>query len=457
MIGRIILWVCIIWLVPLMYFLLRNETKFKKNIAVGVTLPYEGRTDPETVRLLNRYKRQLGLVCLLLLVLAVIGMLLPVSFGLSLTLFLVWTDLCIVLPYIPYVACNRELKQLKEARGWGRRSGAEVTADLQASVQPLRQLSALHFLLPLLLSLIPVAWEAVKANWIMALFLFVDTLCVVLMYAVYRWGYRRKAETVDENTDLTNALTRLRRGFWLRGWLWCSWFMGLLSLGVWWMIYAPMAGGVAVGVLTLALVVAVMSVEFRLRRAQEKLTRESGRTYYVDTDDKWIWGTFYYDKNDRHLMINARTGSNTTINLARPAGKIFLGLTAALLIFMPLMGVNIMAEERAPVILEVTETHLVASHGRTVYEIPLEEIRKVELLAEKPAGLARVAGTALETVLKGRFSGGGYGNIKLCMDPRTGPWVLVVGQGTDRWLLGGVEGTEEVYRLLTSETIPSNQ
>ena len=38
----LILWLCVIWMPVLMYFMLRNETKFKKNIAVGVTLPYEG-------------------------------------------------------------------------------------------------------------------------------------------------------------------------------------------------------------------------------------------------------------------------------------------------------------------------------------------------------------------------------------------------------------------------------
>ena len=56
MTGRLILWLCIIWLVPLMYVMLRNETKFKKNIVLGVTLPYQGRTDPEVMTLLARFK-----------------------------------------------------------------------------------------------------------------------------------------------------------------------------------------------------------------------------------------------------------------------------------------------------------------------------------------------------------------------------------------------------------------
>ena len=454
MIGRLILWLCIIWLPLVMYFVLRNEAKFKKNIAVGVTLPYEGRTDPETVRLLALFKKRVGLFCLLLAALAVVGMLLPVSFGLSLSLFLVWVDLCIVLPYLPYVACHRGLKQLKQARGWMRPSEGITTAELAVAAQPLEDLRAVHFVLPLFLSLVPVVWEALRGQWVLSLCLLIDTLMVVLLYAVYRWCYRRRAETVDENPDRTNALTRLRRRYWLRGWILCGWFMGLLSLGIWLTVYLPVPGFALTCALSLALLIAVMVLEFRLRRAQERLTAESGRACYVDSDDKWIWGMFYYDRNDRHLMVNARTGGNTTVNLARPAGKVVLGLTAVLLAFMPLMGASVAAEEKTSVVLEVTDTHLVASHGRTEYEIPLDGIRSVELLEQAPSGLVRTVGTSLPNVNKGKFSGGGYGTVTLCMDPRTGPWLLVTGEGTARWLVGGTENTEAVYECLISGIAP---
>lgn len=53
MIGTLILWGCIIWIVPLMYVLLRNEAKWKKNIVVGATLPYEARQDPRKSISLN--------------------------------------------------------------------------------------------------------------------------------------------------------------------------------------------------------------------------------------------------------------------------------------------------------------------------------------------------------------------------------------------------------------------
>lgn len=47
MIVRMILWLCVIWVPAMEYIFMANETKFKKNITIGVTLPHEGRTDPE--------------------------------------------------------------------------------------------------------------------------------------------------------------------------------------------------------------------------------------------------------------------------------------------------------------------------------------------------------------------------------------------------------------------------
>ena len=58
MIENTILWLCIIWMPLLIYFMLRNETKFKKNIAIGVTLPFEGRTHPDVLARLEKFKKQ---------------------------------------------------------------------------------------------------------------------------------------------------------------------------------------------------------------------------------------------------------------------------------------------------------------------------------------------------------------------------------------------------------------
>lgn len=461
MIARLILWGSTIWLVPLMYFLLKNEAKFKKNIAVGVTLPQEGRAHPDTLAILSRFRRELGWTCLTLLALAAVLILLPVSFGLALTLFLVWTDLCVILPVVPYIRCNRTLKALKRERGWGSGRRQTAVADLRAAAQPEeKKLSARSFALPLVVSALPVWWALGWGDTLEGLILLLNPGCVALFWLCWRFAFRRKAEVVDENEDLTAALTRLRRRAWRRCWLWGAWFMALFSWTMLLTFDRPLAGLILMLVLSAAMVAAMVGLEFRLRRLQEKLTADSGRDYYVDEDDKWLWGMFYYDPNDSRLVINARVGLNTTVNLARPVGKVLMAAVAALLLLMPLAGVWLMGEERAPVTLTLTDTALVAAHAGTRYEIPLEEIQRAELLEELPA-IRRVAGTAMDTVDKGRWRCEAYGSLTVCLDPRTGPWLLVETEETT-WLVGAGDGTSgETYTalraLLDGRTAPAGQ
>ena len=462
MTGNVILWLCVIWVPAMMYAFLVNETKFKKNIVIGATLPFVARTDPDVLARLRRFKGQLGAVCLVLTALALLGLLVPLSMGESLTAMLVWTGLAIVTPMVVYVRCNRDLRAIKASRGWGGQSVPQsVTVDLAAAAQPIKELTFRHFLPPLLISALPVigAWTA--WGWLAGVVFLVNPLCILLFWLLYRYAFRRKSEVVDGNTDRTQALTRLRRAYWRRSWLWLSWFMALFALALWGSYYAVLPGMAAIGVLTLGLVVVCFRLEFHLRRAQEKLTADSGTGFYVDEDDQWIWGLFYCNPNDRRLVVNDRVGGNTSVNLARPAGKILMGAVAALLVFLPLLGVWLMGEERAPVELALTQEALRASHGGDRYEIPLEDIGQAELLQELPDDLIRVAGTAMDTVRKGHYRSAAWGSITLCLDPREGPWLLVITREGERYLFGapGVTGQigERLGALFPAGTAPGGQ
>ena len=446
MIVRLILWACGIIIIPLMFWQLNNETKFKKNIALGVTLPYVGRTHPQTVELLTKFRRTLRWTCLGLLVSVVVLVLLPMSTGLSLTIWLVWIDVAMVLPFIPYVKYHKKLKALKQEQGWYPEVPRTRVVNLTAAAQQEKPISPVQFLLPLAVSLVPLVWGIVQRDWLMTAMFLTGPVCVLLFWALYRWAMRRRAETVDENETLTQTLTRLRRRAWRRSWVWGSWFMAGVNLAMWLSLDQPVWGLLVMLALTVVFLVLAVGLEFHLRHQQERLTAQSGRDYYVDEDEKWIWGMFYYDPNDTHLVVNNRIGMNTTVNLAKKSGRIILGATAVMMLLLPLWGVWLMAEEQSPVTLTLTETTLEAKHGWDDYEISLEDVAQVQLLQEEPAGLRRIAGTAMDTVLKGRYQSNAYDKLTLCMDPRTGPWLLVTMEDGTMYLVGdGSADVEKIY------------
>lgn len=430
---KLIMWAMIVWLLPLLNAYFKNECKPKKNIIAGVTLPYSAQDDAAVLALLEKYKRELMLNSWIMLAAAVPSLLLR-GHGAFMTYWITWAILICLSFYIPYVRCNKSLRQLKEERGWLRTEEApQVVTDLQAAAEEMRWLSSWWFLPPFIISLVPLAFDR-TLWWLWAL----DGAMVPVFYLCYRYLYRNRAEVVDENSERTMALTRIRRYNWGKFWLVMAWATGLFNVGMWLTlenIWLCMAVILLYGVVVC---VSAVGIEFRVRRLQEKLTADSGQGYYVDEDDRWIWGIFYYNPNDARLMVNARTGINSTFNLARRSGQVLMGLVLAMLLACPLMGVWLMGMERAPVELEVTETELVGSHYGGEWSVALEDIAEIQVLAERPK-LRRVAGTGMESALTGQFSAEDWGRVTVCLDPRTGPWLLVTAEDGTLYLFGASE------------------
>ncbi len=430
---KFILWAMIIWLLPLLNMYFKSECKPKKNIIVGVTLPYNAHDDAAVLALLEKYKRELRLTCWIMLAAAVPSLLLR-GHGTFMTYWITWTILACLSFYIPYVRCNKALRQLKEERGWRREEEAPRTvADLKAAAEEMRWLSPWWFLPPFAASLLPLLFDR-TLWWLWAL----NAAMAPVFYLCYRYLYRNRAEVVDADSGRTMALTRIRRYNWGKCWLILAWATGAFNVGMWLTLGHVWLCMAVVLLYGLTVCLAVIRIEFRVRRLQEKLTADSGRGYYVDEDERWIWGMLYYNPNDARLMVNDRTGIGSTVNLARRSGQTIMGLILAVLLACPLIGVWLMGMERAPVELEITETELVGSHFGGRWSVPLEDIESVELMEKLPR-LTRTAGTGLSSACTGQFSNSEWGRVTLCIDPRTGPWLLVKAVDGTLYLFGASE------------------
>ncbi len=442
-VDNLLLWGSMLWMPWLMYFVLKNETKPKKNIIVGTTLPYEAHTDPQVTAILDIFRRELKTASWLCMVPAVPCVFIE-SFGLSMTIWLIWVIAVCVVPVIPYVRCNKALRALKEQRGWRRRSDARAVVDLKAAAVEMKWLSPMLFLPPFLISLLPVVFD--PEMWLLWLIM---AAMVALFYVSYRYLYRNRAEMVDDNTERTLALTRIRRYNWGKTWLIMAWATGILNPLIWLTLDSFLWSSVVFLGYMAVVMWASMSIEFRVRDLQEKLCADSGQGDYVDEDDYWIWGMFYYNPNDKRLLANARVGMNGTVNLARKPGQIIAGATLLLLLACPLMGIWFMGMEKAPVELVVTETELVASHYGTEYVVALEDIQSAHRLEELPV-IRRVSGAGMPNAKTGTWSGRDWGRVTCCVDPRTGPWLLVETTEGKRYLLNS---TEEASTLAVWEQI----
>ena len=205
---RIFIWAAVAPVAFILYFQLKNECEPKKNIIVGVTLPYSARYDPEIRAMLERYKREMKGACWASLA-AVVPCLFVGSVGAQIILMTIWIiALCVVL-YLPYIRCNRDLQKLKTRRGWRQEEAPQAVTDLKAAAEEMRWLSPWWFLPPLLISLIPLLSDR-TIWWLWAL----DGVLVPVFYLCYRYLYRSRSEVVDADSARTSALTWIRRYNW---------------------------------------------------------------------------------------------------------------------------------------------------------------------------------------------------------------------------------------------------
>lgn len=424
----LVLFFCTWPVLPIVFAVMGNETKPKKNLILGVTLPYAARTDLEVLAAAADFRKRLwrwGVP----LTLALCGMFFLPWMSVQLTLDLVWLTAALAVPFFLRVRTYRRLRALKRARGWETPARAGHTvADLAAVGRQRKPMPVWVFLPPLALSLVPAALALGEysgeelASWMSVALS--CALVEVLGLAFYPLAFRRRADVVDGDTRRTAALTNVRRYHWGNAWLAISWVTALFALGFWFWRESE-AGILAVSCgYTLVMLLLSLRAEFAARHAQELLTACSGTDGYVDEDDFWLWGMFYVNPNDRHSMVNDRIGMGMTVNLGRPAGKIIMGFAVLSIAVMPLLGVWVMAVEFSPRQAAVADGMVAVTHLTEQFSVPLADVTDAELLEELP-DYSRISGTAMDTLQEGKYRVAGYGVCRVSFNPRQPPFILL--------------------------------
>ena len=435
----------------ILYFMIRNLAKPKKNIILGVTLPYSVHDDAETTKICASFQKMLNAVMLPLIFLSAAPFFMR-SMGAAMTWYMTWMVLVIVAPYAVFGVHRGKLMSLKLDKGWRGEAAGLGLVDLRASADPPGKVNAIWFLLPLILSLLPLIDLArAPSEWLSIIMYATFSLMVALFWFIYYRIFHVRSEVFNEDLTLTRALTRVRRYNWSKFWLISAWLTGVFNVLIWFFSDDMLAFLFVTLGYSLILLGAAIKIEFSTRSAQQKLTAGDARNLYADEDDFWIWGILYHNPNDNHFLVNYRIGIGMTCNMAKLSGKILMGFAALTIIITPFTGIWMWMEEATPVRLVMTQTELTARHTRDQYVIPLDSIESVELIDKLPVIISRVAGTSMENMSKGLFSTVGYGRVRLNVQTKDPPFLQITAGGETYFLNDNdSEVTLEVFLQLQS-------
>jgi uncharacterized membrane protein len=449
MMMNTILSVCFIFVWLILYLMLMNNIKPKKNIILGVTLPHYAHDDPAVKVICKSFKKWLNIIMLPLLLLMIPPFFMPLM-GQAMLWFMSWVLLAIVAPMLVFARHRGKLMALKRVNNWYSEAAGRALVDIKVAAIPQKKINGLLFLPPVIAALIPIIHSLINtADWGFTLTLATFLLMNIIFWLCYHLIFRLRAEIVNEDVSLTFALTRVRRYNWGKLFLIASWLTGALAIFMW--IMPDNTTAILVGSFAYCLLIIALSIqtEFAVRVAQQKLTAADTGSHYLDEDEYWLLGLIYHNPNDNHLLVNDRVGMNMSLNLAKPAGKFLFGLTVLIIIALPFTGVMLWNEEITPTRLIVSETTLIARHTRDKFVMPLNSIEKLELIETLPS-MIRVAGTGFENLYKGNFRAGDYGTSRVCLNPRNPPF-LVIKSGGHTYIINDADSnvTRRIYDLIS--------
>lgn len=443
--------ICFVPILFVMYFTMRNEVKPKNNIILSTTLPKEAWEDPRVLAIKKKFSKELTVSCILL-ALFYLPALFMEYISVIMTYVMIWLDAIIIVPYIPYCRAVKAMRALKKENWYHPELVKVQVADTSlATVFEEKQNSYtfVNFLLPLLVSLIPLLYPLVIPVEDSLTALFIVVLCnsstILALYYCYRM-LRKKADRVNSDVTLSAVLTRIRRYYWGKCWMYCSWGAAIFSFCSLLLYISEMAFMVAMAIFVLVILVLAVGIEFKIRAEQQRLNKEQPSEILMDEDDYWPYGIVYYNKNDSNLMVNSRIGMGVTTNFAHPVGKALDIFGIVLLLLLPFTGLFTVKEEFTEPKVILTETTLEAYHTGLEYAVPLKDIKSISLLQEMP-DVSKSWGSNFPHLYKGKFTIKDINQTgKLCLDPYDDAFLLI--QTTDeKYYLFSMENAEELEKI----------
>lgn len=441
----------------LFYFLIRWVVKAENGYCFGASLKKEWRKELEIEAIRKKFQKSLDLWLLVAAVVPAVTFFIPYV-SIVFTIWMVWLLCVCVYPAVPFVSANHRVRQWKQEKGYVTREDGVTYTELKQAGE-VRSVKHFPFLVPVLASLAAVPVSAYLL-WKEDLLYFTGTLAVIaactpLFYLCAWITDRQKTEVISTDSEVNVNYARARKKIWKDLWLQASWLNAvftwlfaaafcLFRQGVWFMI-----GGVIVYGVVFVLVIILCFIKFfRLDRRYEDKRDLSEPD---DSDRYWIGGLFYFNPNDRHIMVNQRTGIGTTMNMASPVSIVIDVIAGLLLLMIPVICVWMILEEFVPIHLKIEEQAVVAEHLDVDYRIPLSDITEVLVLEEEPEW-TKINGMGMDNLSKGTFEIYHEGKCEAFLNPQNTMFLKIVTDDNIYYFSGyDDKETEDIYDCIVNE------
>lgn len=448
---NIIFGLCMYPVVFLMYFFIRTAVKTKNGYCFGASVKREWEKEEKLQEIRKAFLKSMNRWLLVSAISPIVIFFVPYV-SISMTLWMVWLLVMIFYLMIPYVKANKAIRIWKQEQGYSREEDGVVYAELKAA-GTVRKVKAISFLIPTVVSLVAVLcifYPLWKRDHLASVVTVATIAICTPVFHLCAWLMdRQKTEVISTNSEINLNYARAKKNIWKNVWLQIAWINTItvcffaISIGI------PRIGIslVLVGAILFAIaciLVVILNMR-KLVQVNEQYEDKRDLASLDDSDRYWIGGMLYYNKKDKHVMVEQRTGMGTTMNMATPIG-VGMGIFAVVaLLSIPIMCVWMILLEFTPIHLYLEDEVIIAEHLNVDYEIPLSEIVEVAVLEEEP-DWNKVAGTAMDNLSKGTFEIYREGKCEAFLNPHNEMFLQITTEDTI-YYIGGYDDaeTEKIY------------
>lgn len=439
-----------------MYFLLRGAGDDNRAYCFGATLSNSQRQEGAVKQIAVEYKKSMKRDTIILAVIPVVCFFIPFM-SIAMTIWFIWILAVCFTPMIHFAIANRKIQEVKLQMGWKQEYEISYT-DLK-SVAVSKKVKLREFLPPILLSIIPIIISVVlfgeKDLWILAIMVAVFAVCTPLFYLCAVWSDRQKISVISCDSDTNINYARAKKQVWKNLWLISCWINTLFTWGmllVAWQRQGAMRGIVIGAILYCIAIISVCMVQLKKLRQVDVAYADKKTLMNAEEDDRnWIFGMIYYNKNDKHFMVENRMGTGTSVNLANKAGLVTNIFAVFALLSIPILCIWMILVELTPISVTVENDTIICQQLSTEYEIPLSEITNYKVIEELPE-MIKMNGIGMDNIYIGTFEVYREGTFETFLNPQNEMFLWIETEDEVYYVSGATdEMTEEVIAAVVND------
>ncbi len=439
----------------LVFFVVKSQAFKNSKTVFGVHLPTELQNSEAVKQITLNYNKQMKRFLIIFLITPVIC-LFSRHTSIQFSIWMIWFLAGIFLMNLPYMLANKAVLELKKTTIADTDPQETKTSVLYAELKTVRTVRLKSFLLPLLLSILPVLALFLSTRDEIAVFRGVAVLFALLspcLYFLARWMDQLPSLVISEDSSVNVAYNRARKNVWKNVWLLLLWCNALVVISI---VISALADFHSIGVFLIASIMEAFLCVFSMLRATKKLRQINDRyepkieeNFDRDDDRYWIFGMFYNNPNDKRTMVEKRFGIGLTANMATKTGKITIWVAILALAWIPFMCIWMIMEDFTPMHVQVKDQAVVCSHLKEDYVIPVDSIQEITLLTVLPVNRYKLSGTGTENMEKGKYNAGIIGGYYSFINPEQEAFILIKAEDK-KYLISGFTDAEtmEVYEQI---------